>query len=74
MEQVKNVCDILETVYNPSTYKIVFVFNQSSCHKKFNEYALQDEQDLVKDGGEQRVRDTTLGGRPQAKVHPDGKA
>lgn len=51
-----------------------FIFDQSSCHRKFSDYALQAKKILVKDGGQQRVRDTTWAGRPQATVHSNGTA
>ena len=74
MKQVKNVCDMVVMVYDPTAHTCIFIFEQSSCHWKFSSYALQAKTILVKDGGEQRVRDTTWAGRPQAMVHPDGRA
>ena len=74
MSQVKIACDIAEAKYDPSKHTVVFVFDQSSCHKKFDEKALLAKNILVKDGGERRVRDTTWAGRPQIMVNPDGTA
>ena len=74
MSQVKIACDIAEAKYDTSKHTLVFIFDQSSCHKKFDDKALIAKNILVKDGGERRVRDTTWAGRPQAMVHPDGTA
>ena len=48
----------------PST--LLFVFDHSSCHKKFDEKALIAKNILVKDGGPRRVCDTIWAGQPQA--------
>ena len=74
MAQVKTACDIAEFKYDPSKHTIVFVFDQSSCHKKFDEKALIAKNILVKDGGERRVRDTVWAGNPQVMVNPDCSA
>ena len=74
MEQVKNVCDMVETIYAPTTHRRVFIFDQSCCHRRFSDYAVQAKKVLVKDCGERRVRDVTWAGRPQPMVHSDGTA
>ena len=74
MTNVKDACDIAESKYNPAKHSIVFVFDQSSCHKKFDEKALIAKNILVKDGGPRRVRDTVWAGNPQAMVNSDGSA
>ena len=51
MEQVKNAAKIAE-------FKLVWLFDQSSCHHKFHEHALQAKNILVKDCGARRVRET----------------
>ena len=51
MEQVKNVCDMVETIYDPTAHLCVFIFDQSSSHRKCSDYALQAKKILVKDGG-----------------------
>ena len=56
MEQMKKACDIK---YPSNSHTIVFVLDQSSCHKKFDQHALIPKNILVKDGGQHRVRDTT---------------
>ena len=33
MAQVKDACDIVESVYNRASYTYAFIFDQSSCHK-----------------------------------------
>ncbi len=62
---MKNACDIAEVKYPPSTHTVVFILDQSSCHKKFAEHALIAKNILVKDGGPRRVRDTTWARAPQ---------
>lgn len=74
MSQVKTACDIAEFKFNPEKHTIVFVFDQSSCHRKFDETALIAKNILVKDGGPRRVRDTVWAGKPQVMVNSDGSA
>lgn len=74
MEQMKHACDIAEYKYPLSSHTVVFVFDQSSCHKKFDDMALIARNILVKDGGLRKVRDTVWAGRPQSMVMPDGSA
>ena len=71
MDQIKNVADIANIKYG-ATHTIVWLFDQISCHKKFDELSLQASKILVKDGGPRRVRDTVWAGRPQAMVNDDG--
>ena len=73
MEQITNAADIVSFKYGHS-HTIVWLFDQSSCHRKFNECALQAKSILVKDGGPRRVRDTTWAGEPQSMVSSDGTA
>ena len=73
MEQIRNAADIADVKYG-ATHTIVWLFDQSSCHKKFDELALQSSKILVKDGGPRRVRDTVWGGKPQSMVNDDGSA
>ena len=58
MDQVKNAASIADIKYGGSGYTVVWLFDQSSCHRKFSDDALQAKNILVKDGGPQRVRDT----------------
>ena len=74
MAQVKNACDIAEVKYPPSQHTLVFIFDQSSCHTKYDDQALLAKNILVKDGGPRRVRDTVWAGNVQEMVLPDGRA
>ena len=55
MTQVRNGVDIANTRYRRDHYTAVLLFNQSSCHCEFDEYALQAKNILVKDGGPRGV-------------------
>ena len=74
MANVKDACDTAESKYDPAKHTIEFVFDQSSCHKKFDEKALIAKSILVKDGGPHRVCDTVWAGQPQAMVNSDRSA
>ena len=73
MEQIKNAANIADVKYG-AIHTIVWLFDQSSCHKKYGDLALQANKILVKDGGPRKVRDTVWGGKPQAMVKDDGSA
>ena len=73
MDQIRNAADIADYKYR-ATHTIVWLFDQSSCHKKFDELALQASKILVKDGGRRRVRDTVWAGSIQEMVNEDGFA
>ena len=74
MTQIKAACDMVEVKYPPSSHTVVFILDQSSCHRKFDDKALVVRNILVKDGGPRRVRDTVWAGKPQSMVLPDGTA
>ena len=74
MDQMKTACDIAEIKYPPSSHTVLFILDQSSCHRKFDERAHVARNILVKDGGPRRVRDTVWAGKPQSMVLPDGSA
>ena len=74
MAQVKKACDIAEAKYPLDKHTIAFVFDQSSCHTKYDDHALLAKSILVKDGGPRRVRDTVWAGSVQTMVIPDGQA
>ena len=74
MEQMKNAADIADFKYERSQYTVVWLFDQSSCHRKFDEHALLAKNILVKDGGPRRVRDTVWAQKPQRMVTEDGIA
>ena len=63
MAQVKNACDIVEVKYPHHQHTFVLVFDQSSCHTKYDDHALLVKNILVKDGSPRRVRDTVWAGR-----------
>lgn len=44
MANAKNACDIAEFKYDPAKHTIVFVFDHSSCHRKFDEKALIEKK------------------------------
>ena len=71
MVQMKNACDIAESKYGCDKHTIVFVFDQNSCHKKFDEKVLDPKNIQVKDDGPCRVCSRRWAGKPQAMVHPD---
>ena len=73
MEQIQNAANIADIKYGCS-YTIVWLFDQSSCHRKFDELSLQASKILVKDGGSRRVRDTVWAGRPHSMVNAGGSA
>lgn len=73
MKQITNAADIADVKYG-GTHTIVWLFDQSSCHKKYADDALQANKILVKDGGPHRVRDTIWEGKPQSMVNSDGQA
>ena len=74
MEQMKNVVDIAEVKYKSDKFTLLWLFDQSSCHRKFGEHALLVKNILVKDGGPRRVRDTVWARQPQVMVNEDGSA
>ena len=74
MAQMRNAVDIADIKYKRDHYTVVWLFDQSSCQRKFDEYVLQARNILVKDGGPRRVRDTMWAGQPQRMVHDDGTA
>ena len=74
MKQVETAADIAEFKYPAATHTLVWLFDQSSCHRKMDNMALQANKLLVKDGGPRRVRDTTWAGRPQNMLNDDGTA
>ena len=74
MQQVEFAVDIAEFKYPAATHTLVWLFDQSSCHRKMDSMALQANKLLVKDGGPRHVRDTTWANRPQPMVNDDGSA
>ena len=60
--------------YGNGQHTIIWLFGQSSCHRKFDDLALIANNILVKDGGPRRVRDTVWAQQPQSMVTEDGTA
>ena len=50
MKQVENAANIVDIKYDKDNYTVVWLFDQSSCHRKFGEKALLAKNILVKDG------------------------
>lgn len=50
MQQVESAADIAEFKYPDNTHPLVWLFNQSSCHRKMDAMALQASKLLVMDG------------------------
>ena len=40
LAQVKNACDIAEVKYPHCQHTLVFIFDQSSCHTKYDDHTL----------------------------------
>ena len=74
MAQVENAVNIADFKYDKDRYTVVWLFDQSSCHRKFGDHALLAKNILVKDGGQRRVRDTVWGNKPQKMVTNEGVA
>lgn len=74
MQQVESAADIAEFKYPAVMHTLVWLFDQSSCHRKMDNMALQASKLLVKDGGPQRVHETTWAGQPQRMINDDGTA
>ena len=53
MENVKEAVRIAKFKYNNNKHSIVFIFDQSSCHRAFSEGALNSARMNVKPGGKQ---------------------
>ena len=50
MLQMKKAVQIAEFKYNPSTHTIIWLFDQSSCHKAYTPYALNASKMNVNPG------------------------
>ena len=74
LAQMKIACNIAQFKYPPHTHTVVFILDQSSCHRKFDEKALLARIILDKDGEPRRVRDTVWAGKPQPILLPDVSA
>ena len=73
MANVADAVAIAEFKYPSGTNAIVFIFDQSSCHKAYAEDALNASRMNVRPGGKQPcMRDTVWAGRVQQLVDDDG--
>ena len=74
MKQIENAANIVDVKYDMDNYTVVWLFDQSSCRRKFDEKALVAKNILVKDGGPRRMRDTVWANKPQKMVTDEGVA
>jgi hypothetical protein len=76
MSQMERAVTIAEVKYSREKgWKLVWIFDQSSCHKAMAADALDVNSMNVKPGGKQAImRDTVWAGRPQRMVFDDGVA
>lgn len=67
MIQIEHACEIAEVKYpHDDGWKIVWVFDQSSCHKAMSPDALDASKMNVNPGGKQpAMHDTVWAGEPQ---------
>ena len=73
MVNIANAAKIADFKYNKEKHKIVWLFDQSSCHKAFAEDALNANKMNFRPGGAQlAMRDTVWAGQQQKMVKPDG--
>ena len=73
INNVKDALKIAEFKYPARRNTLVFVFDQSSCHKAFAEDALNASRMNMRPGGKQPcMRDTVWAGRVQRMVDDDG--
>ena len=75
MKQIKNAADIADVKYG-ATHTIVWLFDQSSCHKKYEHYKLAKfwSRMVVRGESETQFGGGGGGGGPQSMVNPDGTA
>ena len=73
MVNVKNAVKIVTFKYPSESYTVVWIFDQSSCHKAFAEDSLNARRRNVRPGGAQpKMRTTTWAGKEQKMVYDDG--
>ena len=73
MLQLEKAFKIAEFKYNPDEFTVVWLFDQSSCHKAFASDALNVNNMNVKPGGKQAVmHDTVWAGKSQKLVDSAG--
>ncbi len=73
MAQIERAALIAEHKYPPAMHTVVWLFDQSSCHKAYAPDALNATHMNVHPGGAQpALHDTVWAGRPQKLVGSDG--
>ena len=74
MEQLQDVVKLVNFKYPKSEgWRVVWIFDHSSCHAAMSEDALDVSHMNVKPGGKQRViRNGFYDGKPQEMNFPDG--
>ena len=73
MANVKDAAAIAKFLFPAERYTIVWIFDQSSCHRAFSENALNARRMNVRPGGAQPcLRDTMWAGRIQTMVDENG--
>ena len=73
MKDVKDAGRIADFIYPSASHTIVWIFDQSSCHRAFSDDALNVRRMNVRPGGAQpAMRDTVWGRRVQRMVMDDG--
>ena len=75
MEQMAKAVKIAEFKYNTTTHTIVWIFDQSSCHKVFAPDALNvNKMNVLPGGAQAKLRDTVWAGKVQRMVFSLGVA
>ena len=73
MDNVKDAASIADFLFCPENNTILWLFDQSSCHRAFAEDALNARRMNVRPGWAQpSLRDTSWGGRIQTLVDDNG--
>ena len=73
MENLKDAASIADFLFCPEKNTILWLFDQSSCHRAFAEDALNVRRMNVRPGGAQpRLRNTSWGRKTQTLVDDNG--
>ena len=72
MDQIEKVYKIIKFKYNPIMHTIVWLFDQSSCHRAFPPGALNVNSMSVKPGEQSVMHDTMWAGRKQTMLDAAG--
>ena len=69
-KNVKNAARIIDLIYPSASHTIVWIFDQSSCHREFSDNALNVHRMNVRPGGAQpAMRDGVWGRKGTANGH-----